>query len=280
MNPLAHVFKPLGLSLLQPTPLVRLGLGCLWLAAILLGTTPVSADIGPKPDMDFTFSFPQEKIPILQGKLMQCADPNCATTIEFKGLFACTADRCHASTLIIPGGFFEAKYYKISIAFADRLRESNVFTKQQMRAQYQVGVEAERLLVTEKFSFSSFTDEYFLQPGGNLSFLGALLLTLVIETSVATIFVRIIQTKKTFLLWVVLVNLISLPLVWYLLTRVISNPLTSILVAETFAITFEACLLQLVGRKSGLRWKQVLVLSVFMNLDSFLVGLLIQSLGA
>jgi len=102
----------------------------------------------------------------------------------------------------------------------------------------------------------------------------ALILTLVIEVSVAWLFG--LRTKKEF--WtVILINVITNPLLNYLITvngyfHLVSQTNAFILCLEVVIVLVEWRLLVWVLRQSV---KKMLVLSVVMNAASYLAGLLI-----
>jgi hypothetical protein len=248
----------------------------LFLLAIFIPHPSVKADFGPKPSMDFYFQYQEDTIVAIEGKLLVCTDKNCAINEEFEGNFNCTPNSCAARTYRPWHEFGE--YHKIIITFNDGIRESNVFTKEGLDAQYEVKVEKDHLLVKEKINLGTFSNSGFL-----VIFLASACLTIPVEIIVALIYLWIIKGKKSFLVWVILVNIFSLPIVWFVLpliwvtlANIFSLPLIQTIsfyiIAETFAIVFEAILLALAGYRLKIPMKHVILLSLVMNLASFTIG--------
>lgn len=105
------------------------------------------ADIGPKPTMSFTFEFEGQPVDILSGQQIECDDSTCADGQPLEAIgpqrFTCDTTSCRS----LAYGY--AQYHKLVIEFADRTRESNVFTKSARSATYTVTVLADSLLVEE-----------------------------------------------------------------------------------------------------------------------------------
>jgi hypothetical protein len=186
---------------------------------ILLLLTPIgraNADIGPKPNMDFTFEFPGDEIPITGGKLLRCDDKNCSTYSEFHGSLVCTKNNCNSW---ISGAYMEdyGEYNKLIISFSDKVRESNVFSKHGFGAKYTVLVNEDGLVVEQRPSIS------YLDPYLVILFTTALILTLLTETVVASIYIWIVKIKWRSLVWVVVANILSLSLVWFVITQFFPN---------------------------------------------------------
>lgn len=106
----------------------------------LLAPISVSADIGPKPSLEFEFAFETAKeLTILEATLWQCSDQNCldAKPLEEMGPqgFSCEIERCRAMAY----GFSE--YARLTILFSDGvIRESDVFKIEDFYASYRVTV--------------------------------------------------------------------------------------------------------------------------------------------
>ena len=239
----------------QRITLVFLALG------LFLPVTPVKADTGPKPGMSFTFDFKIPKVDIISGELIQCDDAACQNGSPLRQLgpqhFSCGVDSCDSTA------YGYAEYNKLVITFSDRVRESNVFTKQAFNAQYIVTVMQDTLLVTEKAS---------LLPGANNMCCPGLALTLVLETLLASLYFSAFQIPRTMLGWVPIASMITLPFVWYVfpLVGLGDGPTTGI--SESFAVIVEAGFIYLMAGRQ-ISFKHVVVLSLVMNSFSFLAGL-------
>ncbi len=124
-------------------------------ALILLGLVagfPIfstRADTGPKPSMNFTFTFEMNPAPgISAGTLIECSDAACSNGESLRQLgpqhFDCTASSCSS----LAYGYSE--YQRLVLEFSDGVtRTSNVFTKSKFAADYVVSVFPDRLEVVE-----------------------------------------------------------------------------------------------------------------------------------
>lgn len=262
-----HRLTPLILKISR-IPMVRFAAPLILVLLLLLLASPASADIGPKPSMDFSMRFETEDVELLDGQLLLCNDEECESFVVFMGPFWCTMDSCTSYALWGEAEEY-VEHHKLVLTFQDQVRESNVFTKQAHIAKYKVLVKADSLEVSENRLASMFTP-YLL-----LCFTGALFLTVLLEAGAAYIYLRLNKLRLQTLMLVALANFISLSLIWFLFASISNfNEVVFILLAETFAVIFEAGFLFFTGRKFGLnQWHSVL-LSLFMNLASFSVGYL------
>jgi hypothetical protein len=108
--------------------------------------------------------------------------------------------------------------------------------------------------------------------GANLRyFIIALIITLILELAAAWIFLLCSKKiPKKILIFVLIANLISLPVVWFIFPLIKINMALMVLLAEIFAVVFESYFLFLTNKKIGL--KKSFSLSIIMNLVSFLIG--------
>ncbi|MBX3062943.1 MAG: hypothetical protein KF726_08205 [Anaerolineae bacterium] len=228
---------------------------------LVLPLTTVQADTGPKPTMEFTFEFQGQPIAIIGGEQLQCDDPTCSDgkPLQVGGpqRFYCTADSCQS----LAYGY--KPYHKLIIQFADGTRESNVFQKRAFSAVYIVKVTESGLEVEETYA--------------NVNVLPSLLITLVIETFVAAVYLAIIRLQRTALKWVPVASLITLPLVWFFILRSSLPTVTAIVLAEAFAVVFEAIFLYGLNRNT-LPLKHAVIMSLIMNAASFLIPLFLTIL--
>jgi hypothetical protein len=102
-------------------------------------------------------------------------------------------------------------------------------------------------------------------------FLIALSLTLFLEVLTAVVFIFFTKARWRTLIYVFLVNLISLPVVWFLFPHLPLPSAASLLLAEAFAVCFEAIGIYLLSRPA-LSLKRSILLSVIMNVVSFFLG--------
>ena len=127
----------------------------------LVGIIPpagVSADVGPKPSMEFTFNqeFSGTSVTITSGILFECEQPDCQDASPLQELgpqrFSCAVTVCSA----LAYGF--SSYHELEIHFSDGItRTSNIFKTSQFQGSYNVGVRQNDLLVTPRFSLNLFT---------------------------------------------------------------------------------------------------------------------------
>jgi len=109
----------------------------------------VSADMGPKPSMEFNFVYETDTtLTIAGGEQLECADAACADAVSLEEAgpqrFTCTETDCSSMA------YTYEDYHRLAIAFSDGVtRESNVFGKSHFDAVYRVTVRADDLLVEE-----------------------------------------------------------------------------------------------------------------------------------
>ena len=103
------------------------------------------------------------------------------------------------------------------------------------------------------------------------SFVKAFLITIILELLVSLIFVSVRKLPKKVLAYVLLANIISLPIVWFLFPLIKLSIPTIIVISEIFAVLFESYFIYFLG-KPILSLKQSFVLSILNNLVSLFVG--------
>jgi hypothetical protein len=169
--------------------LVGLVLSVTWLQ-------PASADIGPKPEMQFKFNFPQSTpLTILEGSLLECDQPDCSDAQPLQELgpqrFTCDATACQA----LAYGF--KPYHRLSITFSDgSTRQSNIFSKRFFSANYGVDVRQTDLLVEERLgNVNPFSFIFVVSLAGAVC---ASLLVVAVFVLLVVFFVREDQEKNSF----------------------------------------------------------------------------------
>jgi hypothetical protein len=124
-------------------------LSFLILILLIIPASEVTADIGPKPTMDFSFEYQtSEPLTIVEGVLLQCEDPECLEAFPLEQLgpqnFTCTTESCTSMAYGYAGD------NQLVITFSDGVtRHSNLFGKQNFNAEYTVTVYKDNLLVQE-----------------------------------------------------------------------------------------------------------------------------------
>jgi len=156
-----------------------------------------------------------------------------------------------------------APYRELVINFSDKTRKSGIFL-------------AYDSSLKENYDFIVFVKDSELvvekETPGLFSpvFLGALAITIILELMVAAVFVLRTKISKNILIYVVIANLISLPIVWFAFPLLGSSILV-VLVSEIFAVIFEACFIFFTNKKV-ISIRNAFLLSIVMNLVSFFVG--------
>ncbi len=108
----------------------------------------------------------------------------------------------------------------------------------------------------------------------NLTFIEALVITLTIELSVGEIFIYLKGYKQYLLAIIGIGNILTLPLVWFIFPKVLEPFLLYIVLSESFAIGIESLLITYCYKEIHL--DTAILLSLAMNLTSFLAGTIIQ----
>jgi hypothetical protein len=105
-------------------------------------------------------------------------------------------------------------------------------------------------------------------------FFGALAVTIIIELAVAFAYLKVAKAKQKgrILVFVVIGNIISLPLVWFGFVLVLG--IAGLLIGEVFAVVFEGCFIYYFNKKA-MKLKSALLMSLLMNLASAIIGGLI-----
>lgn len=121
---------------------------------LLVGLLPqgnASADMGPKPTMDFEFvqETPESMLTMVSWSLINCENNECMNTREILPVefgFNCADDHCR--TNVYYG--IRYKYFQMEITFSDGItRKSNVFTRRFFDARYKVTIQNDSLVVRE-----------------------------------------------------------------------------------------------------------------------------------
>lgn len=95
--------------------------------AFLLLPLVVSADLGPKPSMEFNLIYETtEPIRLISGQQLQCKNRDCKNAQPLKEIsdlqgFWCGQNSCSSSAYVY------TPYQKLRIEFSDKIRESNLF---------------------------------------------------------------------------------------------------------------------------------------------------------
>lgn len=123
------------------------------LVAVLIPAGYALADTGPKPTLDFQFSFEAgvNESSIVSGVLFECSEADCSDAAPLaelgpQGLY-CEAQSCHAI------GYGFAQYHMLDIDFSDGVsRRSNVFETEDFDSFYTVYVRPDDLYIEPRFN--------------------------------------------------------------------------------------------------------------------------------
>lgn len=129
---------------------LRFFLSLVGILAVVFSAQPVSADIGPKPTMEFEFKqdLPDGGVLIVSGILYECGQTDCGDAVPLEEVgpqrFWCVEFRCSAL------GYGFAPYHQIEIQFSDgKTRQSNIFETIDFQSYYIVTVNPDDLLVEQ-----------------------------------------------------------------------------------------------------------------------------------
>lgn len=225
---------------------------------------PVAADLGPKPKMEFNIVYEMgENITLIGGQQLQCETSNCqnASPLQDYGpqQFRCEQEKCRSLA------YSYAPYQKLSLNFSDRVRESNVFSTEHFDAKFKVLVTDSALEVTEE---TPVTDTAKFRM-----FIKSLIITLILETMIAIVFLAFTSFHRRVLATVFVVNVVSLTIL-YLLYDVVTALFTGFLpiaLLELLAVSIEFTAIYYFNKQYITRRNAVL-LTLLMNTASFVIG--------
>lgn len=254
--------------------------GLFLLIGFLIPLRSVSADIGPKPTFRFIYDFSGLSSPPEIGDviLYQCLDLNCAekeVLSEVPGQkLECDPEGCSVSLLT------GRVAWQIEIVLGEKILVSAPFEKEGFYSTYSLKISEDHLdvvLLSAKDRGAVGPDsgsESFIRKAYLTDFLAAGFWTLVIELPLAVLILLLSKSGIKNSLWVLLGNLITIPIVWLLLPLVFMSLLGLLIVAFVTATSIEAVLLaKLGGEKMG--WGKAWTISVLINIASTLFGLYI-----
>jgi hypothetical protein len=249
-----------------------------------LAALSASADIGPKPTVDIDVAYEGAEIPdaSFSARMLACV----------RGVETTFPERSPVHQLRI-SEYDPAKncsWRPAAFAWGGDCSASACHFNYHPPAQFKLAVYLpglDKVFISDEISRTNFYSNYRaeLAPDGSVrirettpffrkdiisAFVKALVITLVLETLVALIFLSLARLPKRILRSVLLANAVSLPIVWFLFPLVLRTP-SVILFAEIFAIAFEACFIRLLDR-DAIAFRKAVSLSVMMNLASLVAG--------
>lgn len=135
--------------------LLQLVILTIFSSLVWLPTGQASADVGPKPTLEFRFAYPPGRsLSAVSGTLLGCKDADCLETTPLKNnphiSLRCQADSC-SGTL-----FNSDQLMCLQVLFSDnKTRLSNPFTPSAMRNVYSVKVQDNELVVSRNILLSN-----------------------------------------------------------------------------------------------------------------------------
>lgn len=264
------------------------------LLSLLLIPALSKADLGPKPTMEFYFENVPKGVSIITGKMFECTDSECKNKTPFREMgpqrFNCNTPEAGSGCFSMSYGY--EPYHQIVITFSDKVRESNVFNSEGMESYYSVDVRKNDLVVKEsgleiagkkidatQNKFIEIFTKRDIDINYQLILIFSLVLTIILEVIIVIVYGLIKKIlpnhrygyPKKLIIWVSLINLISLPLFWLLARFITFDFRLFTIIAEIIIILFEAWFIIKVTHQESM-WKEILLLSLVMNIVSFSVG--------
>jgi len=250
----------------------------LLIIGFLIPLKSASADIGPKPTFRFLYDFSVLSSPpeIKDVILYQCIDLECnerEVLPEVPGqYFECDGEGCYVSLLT------GRKAWQIEVRLAEKILTSQSFTKQGFYSRYNlVFMENEIKVVFVSSSEPSLgiTTQETTASGKVIQgtdMIQAGILTVLVEIPLAALLLLIFRVKFKNIIWVILGNLVSIPVVWLLVPLI---PLDAFLVMIFVLLTSSMLEMAFLGALGGekMTWVKAAVISVVINIASFTAGL-------
>jgi len=108
----------------------------------------------------------------------------------------------------------------------------------------------------------------------NLIFVEALIITIITEVSVGEVFVYFKDYKNYLLLIIAAGSVLTLPFVWFVFPILFESTFLYLFFSELFAVGAEALLITYLYKE--IHFDTAILLSLSINVASFLIGVLIQ----
>ena len=250
-----------------------------------------NADLGPKPTADIDVIYDQQKIPDLSfnAKMLSCLPEE-----------AVQRDSKYEENIIqeLRINTFDAVkkcyWFPARMAWGGQCTNSSCTFGYFLPDQFKLAVfvpSLNKVFITNEISRVNFNSNYraeLFSDGTSkiiettpiftslniVKFLIAFLITIILELLTSLIFILLYKLTKKILLYVLIVNMVSLPLVWFLFPLLKLSAPTVVIISEIFAVLFEAYFIYIFGRHK-ISSRQSLALSVINNVISLFVGGLI-----
>lgn len=241
-------------------------------AASIFQVYPVLADPGYMVTVSerFHLRYDIDRVEIRHAELHICSDSQCTRhriheADSWSGAMeiACTSRTCTAAVELTA---YSGHDQRLLIEFSDRTRVSNVFEVSPflMPADFWVHVREDDLLVESAVLIDPITQF--------CGFVPVLLITIVTELAVAAFLFRRMHLPHV-PGRIVAANIVTVSFAWILIPKLLLSAALTLVLAEAFAVAFEALFIRFT--KSGLDARSSLILALSMNGFSFLIGLVI-----
>jgi len=274
---------------------------------LVLSPTSASADLGPKPTTNIEVVYNQQRIADtnFDGKILTCVtkermqyqadywknesrvilnvqysinnydkEDNCYWFPEIdvwgNQYGGCTNSLCRYGSMSVRPGMddmsSDVKEFKFAV-FIPSLNKffvTNKISRKNFNSEYRVALFSDGSAVISETTPILSSDKV-------TSFVLAFFITIILELLVALIFVSIKNIPKKLLVFVLLANVITLPMVWFLFPLINATGPIVIILSEVFAVSFEAFFFYIFGRQI-ISLKQSMILSVVNNSVSLFIG--------
>jgi hypothetical protein len=164
----------------------------LLISIVLLTIAPLlMADMGPKPAMDFEIIYKISPVPeITAVTLLECDESDCSDAAPLEELGP-QGIRCTSNTSCDSMAYGYADYFRLVLEFSDGTsRTSNIFTKRNFNARYEVTVGPDDLFVDQTGGSASSYEIAFY------AILGVCLCSVVLVIVAIVLLVRRARRKK------------------------------------------------------------------------------------
>jgi len=272
--------------------MIKKCLSLLIIAAALIIFLPkiTSADLGPKPTVNIDVFYNQQVVPDpnFSAKMLECISQADFTSRE---------DRDSLKDLIPQfkiNKYDSAKncyWYPAEFAWGGKCNNSKCTFGYMPPSDFKLTVyvpSLDRVFVTNEISRTNFNSHYkvdllsdgsakiiettpTLQQDQILSFIKAFIITIILELLVSLIFVVITKIPKKILVYVLLANMITLPIVWFLFPLFQLSIVAIIIISEIFAILFEMLFIYFISNRA-ISLKKSILLTILNNLISLFLG--------
>lgn len=259
-----------------------------FIALVIFLPKSASADLGPKPSVDIDVVYNQQNISdsSFSAKMLSCV-PQDFVQSESK----------YEEDLIPQLKINEYNSSKNCYWFPARLAWGGQCTNSSCNFGYMPPSEFKlavfipsinKVFITNEISRTNFNSHYktelfsdgsakisettpVLSSDKVSSFAKAFSITIILELLVSLIFLSVRKLPKKILIYVLLANIISLPVVWFLFPLMRLPSLVVIVISEIFAVLFETYFIYLLN-KQIISLKQSFTLNILNNLVSLFVG--------